>query len=85
MKEFTYTIKDEQGIHARPATLLVKKAVGYESTVMICRCGYEVDAKSIFAVIGLGLTQGAEITVKVEGADEEKAVAELETFFEENL
>lgn len=37
MKEFTYTITDEQGIHARPAGLLVKEAAGFASAITIER------------------------------------------------
>lgn len=85
MKEFKYVIKDEQGIHARPAGLLVKQAAGYESSVTIGRDGKDVDAKRIFGVMGLGVKQGMEITVKADGADEDKAIAELEVFFKENL
>lgn len=85
MKEFKYVIKDEQGIHARPAGLLVKQAAGYESSVTIGRDGKDVDAKRIFGVMGLGVKQGMEITVKADGADEDKAIAELEVFFKGNL
>lgn len=85
MKEFKYVIKDEQGIHARPAGLLVKQAAGYESAVTIGKDGKDADAKRIFAVMGLGVKQGTEITVKADGADEDKAIAELEAFFKENL
>lgn len=85
MKEFKYVIKDEQGIHARPAGLLVKKAAGYESAVTIGKDGKDVDAKRIFGVMGLGVKQGMEITVKADGADEDKAIAELEAFLKENL
>lgn len=37
MKEFTYTIKDEQGIHARPASILAKEAKKYESSITISK------------------------------------------------
>ena len=30
MKEFKYVITDAEGIHARPATMLVKKAAGFK-------------------------------------------------------
>lgn len=85
MKEFKYVITDEQGIHARPAGLLVKQAAGYESKVTIGKDGKDVDAKRIFGVMGLGVKKGMEITVKADGADEDKAIAELEAFFKENL
>ena len=39
MKEFTYTITDEQGIHARPAGLLVKEAAGFASAITIEKDG----------------------------------------------
>ena len=47
MKEFTYTITDEQGIHARPAGLLVKEAAGFASAITIEKDGKKVDAKRI--------------------------------------
>ena len=51
MKEFTYTIKDEQGIHARPAGELVKAAAAYPCKVTISKDGKEVDAKRILGVM----------------------------------
>ena len=50
MKEFTYTITDEQGIHARPAGLLVKEAAGFASAITIEKDGKKVDAKRILGV-----------------------------------
>ena len=35
MKDFMYTVKDEQGIHARPAGMLAKEAKKYESKITI--------------------------------------------------
>ena len=35
MKTFTYTIKDEIGIHARPAGMLVKEAKNFKSEILI--------------------------------------------------
>ena len=45
MKEFKYVIKDEQGIHARPAGMFVKEAAAFSSKVTISKDGKEVDAK----------------------------------------
>ena len=83
MKTFEYTIKDELGIHARPAGILVKQAAGYTSSVKITKGDKTADAKRIFGVMGLGVKTGEEVTV--EGDDEDKAFAELEAFFKENL
>ena len=85
MKEFKYVITDPEGIHARPAGILVKQAAGYQSTVKITKGEKSADAKRIFGVMGLGVKTGEEITITVEGADEDTATAELETFFKENL
>ena len=75
MKEFTYTIKDEQGIHARPAGELVKAAAAYPCKVTISKDGKEVDAKRILGVMGLGVKCGQEIVLKTDGDQEEKAYA----------
>lgn len=85
MKDFTYVITDPEGIHARPAGVLVKQAAGYACTVKIAKDGREVDAKRIMGVMSLGVKCGMEVTVKCDGEDEDKAIAELETFFKENL
>lgn len=85
MKEFKYVITDPEGIHARPAGILVKQAAGYQSTVKIAKGEKSADAKRIFGVMGLGVKTGEEVTITVEGADEDTASAELETFFKENL
>ena len=85
MKEFTYTIKDPQGIHARPAGMLVKKATEYTSSIKLIKDGKEADLKRIFAVMGLGVKSGMTVTVKVEGADEDAAAEAVQKFLEENL
>lgn len=85
MKEFKYTITDPEGIHARPAGILVKQAAKYVSTIKIVKGQKSADAKRLFGLMGLGVKTGEEVTVTVEGADEDKAAAELETFFKENL
>lgn len=85
MKEFTYTITDPEGIHARPAGVLVKQAAGYSCSVKIAKDGREVDAKRIMGVMSLGVKCGMEVVVKCDGEDEEKASTELEAFFKENL
>ena len=85
MKEFTYTIKDEQGIHARPAGELVKAAAAYPCKVTISKDGKEVDAKRILGVMGLGVKCGEEITVCTDGETEEAASAAIEAFLKANL
>ncbi len=85
MKTFYYVIQDKEGIHARPAGELVKAAKGFASTVKVLKDGKAADAKKIFGLMGLGVKQGEQIEVQVEGADEEAAAEALETFLKENL
>ena len=85
MKEFKYTITDSQGIHARPAGLLVKEAAKFASDIKIEKAGKAADAKRIFGVMGLAAKQGEEVVIRVQGADEAEAAAAMETFFRENL
>ena len=85
MREFRYVIKDEQGIHARPAGLFVKEAASCESKITISKGGKEVDAKRILGVMGLGVKMDQEIVLKAEGSDEDQAIEKLSKFLQENL
>lgn len=85
MKEFTYVITDKEGIHARPAGIVVAEAKKYASTVSITNKGKTTDLKRIFGVMSLCVKCGEEVQIKVEGADEEAAAAAVEKVFKENL
>ena len=85
MKEFKYTITDPIGIHARPAGLLVKAAKQFESTVMLVKGEKSAKATSLTKLMGLGIVQGDEVSVQVEGADEDVCAAAIEEFLKANL
>lgn len=85
MKSFKYTIQDPLGLHARPAGVLVKKAKEYGSTITIQKGDKEAQASKLLAVMTLGVKSGEEVTVKVEGIDEDKVCAEVEQFFKANF
>jgi len=85
MKEFTYKICDELGIHARPAGLLVKKASEFSSEITIYKDEKSADLKRLFAVMGLAVKKGDTIRVTVSGDDEEEAATSVESFFRNNL
>lgn len=84
MKEIKYTIKDEMGIHARPAGLFVKEAANFPCMVIIEKNGKEVDAKRIFGVMSLGVKCGQEIVLRTDGEKEEEAIVTLEKFLQDN-
>ena len=85
MKTFEYTIKDELGIHARPAGLLVKEAKKFESECTITKEGKTKKLTQLMMLMSLGVKQGDTVTVSVDGADEDAAVASLKEFFENKL
>lgn len=85
MKSFTYTIKDEVGIHARPAGLLAKKAAAFKSDITIEINSKKADSKRLFALMGLNVKHGDTITVNISGEDEAEAESALRNFLAENL
>ena len=85
MKEFNYTITDPNGIHARPAGLLVKQLKTFASAVTIFKGDKNVDMKKLLALMGLGVKQGDTVTIKVEGEDEGACAAALEKFLKETF
>ena len=85
MKTFEYTIKDELGIHARPAGMLVKEAKKFASECTITKDGKTKKLTQLMMLMSLGVKQGDTVTVSVDGADEDAAVASLKEFFENNL
>lgn len=86
MKQFSYTVKDPVGIHARPAGLLVKLVKGAESSIKIEKeDGKSADMKKLMALMGLGVKCGSTVKVTVDGPDEDSTVESIEKFFSENL
>ena len=55
MKSFSYTVKDELGIHARPAGMLVKEVKNFKSKVTLEKDGKVIDATRLMAVMSLSL------------------------------
>ena len=85
MIQFQYTITDPNGLHARPAGLLVKEAQKFSSTVKLTRGEKSADLKRLFAIMGMGVKCGETVEVTAEGADEAQAAQVLEQFFKENF
>ena len=67
MKEVTYTIQDAQGIHARPAGLLVKKLKEFTATPTLTKGEKTIDPRKMFALMGLGIKCGESITFTLDG------------------
>ena len=85
MKSFTYTIKDELGIHARSAGMLAKTAKALDSDITITKGEKTVGAAKLMALMGLGVKCGDTITVTANGGNENAALEEMKSFLEKNL
>ena len=86
MKEFTYTITDPLGIHARPAGLLAKAAKAFaDTTITVTKDGNTAKATQLMKLMSLTVKQGNVVTVAADGPQEEEAIAAMQKFFEENL
>lgn len=71
------SVKNSSGLHARPATLLVKKASSFKSDVSIEYNGKKANVKSLIGVLSLAVTKDAVIKVVASGDDEALAVEEI--------
>ena len=85
MKEFKHVINDPMGLHARPAGMLVKACAGYASKITLTAPTGTADAKRLMGIMRLAAKQGMELTITVDGADEETAATELQAFLAANL
>ena len=84
MKEFERTITDENGLHARPAGIVVKVAKKFTSAVTIQAGEKECDMKKPIKVMGLGVVKGDVVKVTVTGEDEVEAAEAIRQAFIDN-
>jgi phosphocarrier protein len=80
--EREFTVKNQYGLHARPAALLVKAAGKFSCDVLIGKKGSEVSAKSIMGLLTIEGHQGACLTVQTIGDDAEDAMKEIAELFD---
>lgn len=85
MKTFTYVIKDKEGIHARPAGIVVAEAKKFSSNISIENKEKKADLKRIFGVMGLCVKSGEQVVIEITGQDEDAAFEALKKVFEANL
>ncbi|AZO93311.1 HPr family phosphocarrier protein [Iocasia frigidifontis] len=78
MLEKEITLKNETGLHARPAARFAKLANTFSSDIKISYQGKTYNGKSIMRIMTLGIPCGARFTLQVEGQDEEEALNQLE-------
>lgn len=85
MPDTTVTVQHPEGLHARPAALLVSSAQQFQSDIQVILGDWIANAKSILDVLALGANQGATILIKAEGEDAEEALSHLEELVRNNF
>ena len=72
------TILNRLGVHARPSAMFVKTASRFRAEIWVEKDGERVNGKSIMGLMMLAAGQGSKLLVSCEGADADKALAEIE-------
>ena len=83
MVEKQFTITDEAGMHARPASALVGAVSKFKSDITIEHNGKKVNLKSILGVMSLGVPSGSQVQIAADGADEAEAMETIERVLQE--
>ena len=78
-------VKNQVGLHARPATFFIQRANEFKSSIWIEKDARKVNAKSLLGVLSLGITKGTSVNILADGSDEEAAVASLVALIETNF
>jgi phosphotransferase system HPr (HPr) family protein len=82
-QERSVTIKNKEGLHARPADQFVRLAMQFDSEITVCKHGVDaVDGKSILSILTLCATRGTELIIRAQGDDAEEAVSQLSKLIE---
>lgn len=77
MYELVVKVKNEIGLHARPASLFIQEAIKYSSIIEVEKNGKVYNGKSIMSILSMSALKDEEIIIKADGEDEEKAVKSL--------
>lgn len=85
MKKKEITVTNKLGIHARPASMIVKSATKFSSDIFIIKESMTADAKSIMSVMMLAAAKKSKLIIQADGKDEEDAVETIADLFRINF
>jgi phosphotransferase system HPr (HPr) family protein len=85
MKSIAIAVKNETGLHSRPADVFVRTAKLYQSNVEIAKGNKKANAKTILKVILLNVCENDEITITADGPDEDEALADLKALVDSDF
>ncbi|MEJ6949515.1 HPr family phosphocarrier protein [Natronospora cellulosivora (SeqCode)] len=77
MIEKEVVIKNETGLHARPAAVFVETADRFKAEVELEFDGININAKSIIGVLSLGIGKGDKVVLRIYGEDEAEAMEKI--------
>ena len=83
--ERSLQVVNPQGMHARPAALIVKLANKFQSEIQLIKGDLKVDAKSVIHLMTLAAEQGATLLLEARGSDARSAADAIEQLFKEGL
>lgn len=79
------TVKNEEGLHMRPAGLVTREMTKFQSTIYFIFEDKRINAKSVMNLIAGGIKCGSEITIECEGEDENEALERAVNMIENEL
>ena len=79
------TVKNQTGLHLRPAGILCRTAMLYKSHISLKHGDTTANAKSVLSVLGAGVKTGDELEITCEGMDEQEAMEAMVNLFESGL
>ncbi len=85
MKNQKIIVKNQSGLHLRPAGIVCRTAMLYKSHISLNFGNTSANAKSVLSVLGAGVKTGDEIEIICEGADEQEALEAMVNLFESGL
>lgn len=85
MEKLSVVLNNEVGLHARPASMVIKEASKYKADINIIKDGQVFIAKSILQILSMGAVKGDELIIGANGPDEKEAIAALKELFDNNF
>lgn len=79
------TVKNQTGLHLRPAGILCRTAMLYKSHISLKHGDTTANAKSVLSVLGAGVKTGDDLEITCEGMDEQEAMEAMVNLFESGL
>lgn len=79
------TVKNQTGLHLRPAGIVCRTAMLYKSHITLTYGDTVANAKSVLSVLSAGVKPGDEIEIACEGVDEQEAIEGMVNLFESGL